>query len=117
MGSGADVLTVHFDDRRYDELDLDELLPGDTMEDNRIAEFAGAPGPGGDLQASDMQGSGYLDDLNAADASDLYYAALGAMGVMDVTIPGPLVITSTTQNFGPTPKIVRITGSLEMGSN
>ncbi len=117
IDGGPDGLPVHFDDRRYDELDLDELLPWDTMEDNLIAEFAGASGPGGDFQASDMQGSGYLDDLNAADASDLYYAALGAMGVMDVTIPGPLVITSTTQNFGPTPKIVRITGSLELGSN
>lgn len=117
IDGGPDALPVHYDDRRYNELGLGSLLPWDTMEDNLTSEFAGASGPGGDFQASDMLGSGYLEDLNTADASDLYYAALGAMGVTDVTVPGPVTITSTTQNFGSTPKIVRITGSLELGSN
>ena len=112
IDGGPDALPVHFDDRRYNEMDLSTLLPWGTMEGNLTSEFGGASGAGGDFQASDMLASGYLEDVNAFDATDLYSAGLGAMGGDDITIAGPHTYSGTTQNFGATPLIVRITGSL-----
>lgn len=112
IGGGPEALPTHFDDRRYHELQLHSLLPWNTMENNLAAEFGAAGGAGGTFQDSDMLASGYLADLNVADASELYYAAVGAMGMGDVTVAGPHTYSAADQNFGPSPIIVRITGGL-----
>ena len=112
IDGGPEALPVRFDDRRYNELQLNSLLPWDTMTSGLTSAFGAAGGGGGDFQASDMLGSGYLDDLNVADASELYYTAVGAMDMGDITIAGPHTYSGTIQNFGATPLIVRITGGL-----
>ena len=112
VDGGPDALPVHFDDRRYQELQLHSLLPWTTMTSGLAGEFGAAGGAGGDLLTSDMLGSGFLDDLNAADASELYFTAVGAMAAGDITIAGPHTYSSTIQNFGPSALIVRITGAL-----
>ncbi len=111
IDGGADARAAHFDDRRFNELQLQSILPWNAMESALDGEFGNANGAGGDFNASDMSASGLLEDLNVADATDLYYAALGVMGGLDATVAGPTTY-SGTQNFGVDIKIVRITGGL-----
>ena len=114
IDGGPEALPVHFDDRRYNELELDPLLPWSTMASNLSDEFRAANGAGGDFLASNMETAGYLNDLNVADAGELYSAGINAMNAGDVLVPGPHEYNGETQNFGASPRIVRVTGDLRI---
>lgn len=112
IDGGPQGRASHFDDRRFNELQLHSILPWSSMANTLNSQFGNANGNGGDFHASDMAASGILEDVNVADATDLYYVAKGAMSGSDVTVTGPVTYSSTIQNFGATPKIVLITGDL-----
>ncbi|NNF58798.1 MAG: hypothetical protein HKN04_11210 [Rhodothermaceae bacterium] len=114
IDGGSDNLNAHFDERQHQELGLGSLLPLGTMDANMTANLGGASGRGGDFQGSNMLAAGLLDDVNVSDASDLYHAALDAIGASDVTLAGGTTLTST-QNYGSGQKIVRVTGPLTLG--
>lgn len=112
IDGGPGARGAHFDDRRFNELQLQSILPWSTMTNALDSEFDDANGAGGDFNATNMNASGLLEDLNVADATDLYYVAIGAMDISDVTVAGPVTYSGVTQNFGASSKIVLITGDL-----
>lgn len=116
IDGGSEARAVHFDTRRYDELDLRHILPWESMNSTLAAQFAQARGNGGELATSDMKSSGLLEDLNVGDATELYNVGIAAMSANDVTVTGPRTYSTTIVNFGPDRKIVRVTGGLTINN-